>query len=131
MSDLEELPRQLAELRGLIREGHGVIKDMNRLLREYRNAAADAAGQARQAAAEAASEEMTRASRHIQAEMNRHAKDLNRAVQAARVQVVKALTVRTLDAGPDGGGLTATFAGNLFDDDVPLPGAGNGERSRT
>ena len=35
-SSLEELPAQLIELRELITEGHGLVKDLTRLLREAR-----------------------------------------------------------------------------------------------
>lgn len=119
MSDLEELPRQLEELRELIREAHGVIKDGTRLLREIRQASAATAEQARAAAHDAAVAEMAAFQVHIQRDMDRSARDLNRAVEAARVQVVKALTVKMLETGPDGTGIVATFGGNLFDDGSP------------
>ena len=115
MGDLDELPGQLIELRELIREGHGVIKDMTALMREFRKLAADGAEQSRAAAQQAADTEISRFSAHIQGEMDRHARELNKAVQAARQQVVKALLVKSIEEMP-GGGLKASFTGNLFDD---------------
>lgn len=48
--------------------------------------------------------------------------DLNRAVSAAREQVVKALVLTSVEENPEGG-LRATFAGNLFEAD-PAPKKG-------
>jgi phosphoenolpyruvate-protein kinase (PTS system EI component) len=106
---------EIAELRGLIREAHGAIKDMERLLREIRQANREGAEQARAAAQQAAKEEMTRFQEHIQAQMDESARDLNRAVEAARTHVVRQLTVSEVESGPDGKGLRVKFAGNLFD----------------
>ena len=58
---------------------------------------------------------MQRFQAHIQAEMDRHASDLNRSVSAARLQVIKALTVKKIAERPDGKGLEVSFTGNLFD----------------
>ena len=115
MGDLDELPGQLIELRELIREGHGVIKDMTALLREFRRLAADGAEQSRAAARQAANAEIKRFSAHIQGEMDRQARELNKAVQAAREHVVKTLLVKSIEELP-GGGLRASFTGSLFDD---------------
>lgn len=113
--DLDELPGMLAELRELIREGHAVIKDMDRLKRDLREIVNSAALSARKQAQAAANEEMQRFQRHAQREMDRSARDLNRSVEAARGQIVKALTVESIEEIP-GGGLRAKFRGNLFDD---------------
>ena len=106
---------EITELRELIREAHGAIKDMERLLRDFRQAAREGAEQGRAAAQEAAKAEMDRFNEHLQGQMDAAAKDLNRAVEAARMHVVKQLTVSELESGPDGKGLRVKFAGNLFD----------------
>jgi hypothetical protein len=49
---LEELPAQLIELRGLLTEGHGLVKDLTRLLREARQARDDLPAAITQAAGE-------------------------------------------------------------------------------
>jgi hypothetical protein len=41
MSDLDRLPELLAELRGLVREGNGVVKDLWHAIRGARDACAD------------------------------------------------------------------------------------------
>jgi hypothetical protein len=106
---------EITELRELIREAHGAIKDMERLLRDFRQAGREGAEQGRTAAQEAAKAEMARFQEHIQGQMDEAARDLNRAVEAARMQVIKQLTVSELESGPDGKGLKVKFAGNLFD----------------
>jgi F0F1-type ATP synthase membrane subunit b/b' len=103
-----------AELRELIREAHGAIKDMERLLRDIRQATRDGAEEARGAAQEAARAEMTRFQEHIQGQMDDAARDLNRAVEAARMQVVRQLTITEIEQIP-GKGSVVKFAGNLFD----------------
>lgn len=113
--NLDELAAQLLELRELIREAHAAIKDGRGLLKELRRESAGITEQARAAAQQAALEEMTRFQAHIQGEMDRTARDLNRAVEAARHQVVRQLTISSLEENPDGTGLRVKFAGNLFD----------------
>lgn len=114
--NLDELPGQLAELRELIRQVHAAIKDGRGLLKELRRERDGIIESARAAAQQAAVTEMRRFEKHIQGEMDRAARDLNRAVDAARHQVVRQLTVSSLEENPDGPGLRVTFAGNLFDD---------------
>ena len=113
-SNLDELPGLLIELRELIRQAHAAIKDGNQLLKELRAISAEGAERARTAAERAAVTEMQRFQAHIQAEMDRHASDLNRSVSAARLQVIKALTVKKIAERPDGKGLEVSFTGNLF-----------------
>lgn len=103
-----------SELRELVREAHGAIKDMERLLRDIRQASRDGTEQARTAAQEAAKAEMTKFRDHIQAQMDDSARDLNRAVEAARLHVVKQLTITEVEQLP-GSGSRVKFAGHLFD----------------
>jgi hypothetical protein len=119
MSDLTELGAQLAELRGLIREAHGATKDLRAAIREARALAADTARETERAARQAAVEEMKRFEAHVQAEMDRSAADLNRAVTAARDHVVKALRPKLaameVNDRDEITRLAVTFDANLFD----------------
>ena len=90
--NLDELPGLLAELRELVREAHGAAKDLRAAIKEARQLTADAARDGEQAARQAAIAEMKVFEAHVQAEMDRSARDLNRAVAAARDHLVKALT---------------------------------------
>lgn len=102
------------ELRELVREAHGAIKDMERLLRDIRQASREGTEQARTAAQEAAKAEMAKFQEHIQGQMDDAAADLNKAVDAARMHVVKQLTISEIEQIP-GQGTRVKFAGNLFD----------------
>lgn len=106
---------EVDDLRELVREAHGAMKDLERLLRQVREAARDGANQAREAAEEAAIAVMKEFERHIQREADIMAHDLNRAVQAARNQIIDQLTVDYAEPMP-GGGTRVKFKGNLFDD---------------
>lgn len=109
-----------AELRELIREANGSIKELARLLRECRSVIASGAEQARTAAGEAGNQELNRYTRHLQAEMNRHTASLAEAVDKARSDVIRSLTLKSIRRGPDGN-LQAIWAAGNFDADVPLP----------
>lgn len=115
--DLEELPRLLVELRGLVKEAHAANKDLARGLREYRQAAAAGAEAAREAARSAAHEELEKFARHLQGEMNAAAADLNTAINVAREHIVRCLRPTEGHIGQDG--LVAfSFKGD-FDEDIP------------
>jgi F0F1-type ATP synthase membrane subunit b/b' len=117
MGDLNELPRQLAELRELIPEAHAAVKDLTGVLREYRKIMADGVHAARDAAENAATEEMHRFAVHLQKEMNAAAADLNEAVNTARKAITQQLTPRAVTVDADGK-VHFTFTGH-FDQDVP------------
>lgn len=121
--NLEELPAQLAELRELIREGHGVTKDLRAAIKEAAALTRDMADACAKAAFDASSDEMNRWAAHVQQEMNDRARDLNRAVTAARDHIGRALLpkIASVDLSGDVPALTIQFEGNLFDADVPLP----------
>lgn len=91
-----------AELRDLIREAHEAIKDMTGLLREFRQIIATGEQRGRDACAESADAELRKWYEHVQAEMNRNAASLNKAVEAARDAVVQQLTVSYLEPTADG-----------------------------
>jgi len=118
--NLDELPGLLAELRELVREAHGAAKDLRAAIKEARQLTADAARDGEQAARQAAIAEMKVFEAHVQAEMDRSARDLNRAVAAARDHLVKALTpkIAAVEVSPDNAAITrvaVTFDANLFD----------------
>jgi ABC-type transporter Mla subunit MlaD len=127
--DLDELPRQLGELRELIREAHGATKDLNRAIREARDFAdnlvkmVDAAADAsRRAAWAAGAEQLAEYQAHIQGEMNRSAAELNKAIVAAREHIGRALRPKIASIEPEEGTLVIQFEGALFDADVPAGG---------
>jgi hypothetical protein len=127
--NLDELPRQLAELRELIREAHGATKDLNRAIREAReyadnlvkmvDAAADAS---RRAAFAAGAEQLAEYQAHIQAEMNRSAAELNKAIVAAREHIGRALRPKIASIDPGDATIVLQFEGALFDANVPAGG---------
>lgn len=112
-SDLDRLGGQLVELRELIREAHGAAKDLRAVIKEARQVGPSLARECEQAARDAASAEIQQFNTRLQADMDRAARDLNRAVDAARRQVLAQLTVTSLSL--DETGVRAEFAGNLFD----------------
>jgi F0F1-type ATP synthase membrane subunit b/b' len=119
VGNLDELGVQLTELRELIRDGHGLLKDLRAAIRDARALADDAAREAERAARQAAISEMRRFETHVQAEMDRSAADLNRALRAARDHLVKALTpkIAALEVNDDDAitRVAVTFEANLFD----------------
>jgi F0F1-type ATP synthase membrane subunit b/b' len=121
-----ELPAAAEALRELLGQAHGAIRDLERLLREFRAAAADNAQAAREAAYAAGCEQITALSVHLQEQMNQAATDLNEAVSRARLDVAAAITptsIHIVDADDESGtpGLvTIEFAGNLFDDKIEV-----------
>jgi uncharacterized protein Yka (UPF0111/DUF47 family) len=130
--NLDELPRQLTELRELIRAAHEATKDLNRAIREAREYAAGlvtmvdaAADTARRAAHDAGVAQLNEYQAHIQSEMNRSAGELNKAIVAARAHISRAMMpkIASLDLADDGPGvLVVQFEGALFDADVPSGG---------
>lgn len=121
-----------AELRETVREAHAALKDMERVLREYRANAATTMADIGEAAAQVAAAELRRYGEHLQSEMNAQAVNLNRAVDAARNHIVTQLTLAWLEPDPEvHGRLRFVFHGAPFDEDptgdgpehVPDPGA--------
>lgn len=118
--DLDELPARLQLLRELVRDAHGATKDLRAAIREAKALEREMAETCAKAAGDAAIAEMDAFAVHIQREMNEKARDLNRAVDAARRHVVRSLTMASL-VPDDQGGLRVTFHGAAFDED---PGRG-------
>lgn len=118
-------PDERDELRALIREAHEAIKDLRTAIRDAKATTRDMADAAAKAAFEASNDEMARWSRHIQAEMNRSARDLNRAVEAARDHIGRSLMpkIASLDTSGAAPVLLIEFEGGKFDADWPLPAA--------
>jgi hypothetical protein len=92
------------QLRELIREANGVVKDLSRLLREYKQLTADPVKQLTDAMTEAARDQMRRADREIQQSINQSSADLNKAVARAREIIMKQLTLSTLEIVNDEAG---------------------------
>ena len=112
---------ELAELRELVRDAHGAIKDLGRLLDEYRRIARDAANDARARAQQAAAAELADFAEHLQREANRMSAQLNRAVHEAQRNVVRQLEVADMGETKEGR-LWVRFKGAPFDDQVPTSG---------
>lgn len=130
MSDLDDLPGQMIELRQLIVEAHSAIADMDRLLRQLRQQSADAAAQMRKDAERTANDLIAELVRHLQVQQNQASADLNRAVDRARVAVIDSLTMTRLQ--PDGkGGYKVQWARGRFDEAVPLPPVPPGRTTAT
>ncbi len=127
MSDLDELPGRLTELRQLITEAHEVIADMDRLLRQLRQESAAATAQMRKETERTANDLLAELTRHLQVQQNQASADLNKAVDRARHLIVESLTMTRLQ--PDGrGGYRVTWARGRFDEAVALPPAPPGNR---
>lgn len=114
-----------AELRELIREANGAVKDLRQVLREVRETIASGAQRPAEASAEAGNRELDRYSRHLQKVMNEQSAQLKRAVDDARNRVVKMLMISELrvdpGSGPGEARLLVRWADGDFDPDVPLP----------
>jgi hypothetical protein len=112
-------------MRELIREAHGAIRDLDRLLADARQFAREAMtgfrAAAAQAAGEAANAELISFAAEFQKMANDSAADLNRGVEAARLQIMEALAISELEPVEIDGhtGLRVRWAGGLFDADVP------------
>lgn len=115
-------PEEAAEqLRELIREANGAIKDLRQVLREVRQAVAGAADEAAAAAAEAGSSELRRYSNHLQEEMNRQSAELKEAVDKARARIIRMLALKAITSPDNGKTIRAEFAAGNFDSDILLP----------
>ena len=127
MSDLDELPGRLTELRRLITEAHTVIADMTGLLRQLRQESATATAQMRKETEQTANLLLAELNRHLQVQQNQASADLNKAVDRARHLIVESLTMTRLR--PDGkGGYRVTWARGRFDEAAALPLAPPGNR---
>jgi len=107
------------QLRELVREAHGAIRDLDRLLAEYRRVARDTAHDAQTRVFAAANAELGRFSAHLQREANALAKQLNTAILAAQRNITDSLAISEVFETADGK-LGIKFAGGLFDDQVPV-----------
>lgn len=115
-----------AELRELIREANGAVKDLRQVLREVRQAVAGAAAEASAAAVTAGDATLKKYERHIQQEMDVHTADLKESVQRARRQIVGMLMLKEVQAGPDNGTVLTKWAVNgNFDQVMPAPDPGD------
>jgi hypothetical protein len=118
----EEAERRLREATA---EAHGAIRDLDRMLREYRELAkatnAASAAAAAKAAGEAANAELISFAAEFQKMANDSAADLNASIEAARLAIMAALSVSELEPVEIDGhtGLRVKWAGGLFDDKVP------------
>lgn len=121
--------RTTAQLRELIREAHGAVKDLRAAIRDAKALAAVAADAAALAAHDAAAEEMQRGADHLQREMNQQATQLNRAVQAARRHIVAQLATAWLEPPDESGRFQIKFEVPLFDDQIEA-GEGTEAESR-
>jgi hypothetical protein len=100
------------QLRELIREAHSAAKDLRAAIREVR-AVADEASAAVNAKV---NQDLTDWCDHWQTEMNRHATDLNAAVDHARGEILKQLTLASIERSDDGT-LRFKFAAGHFKED--------------
>jgi hypothetical protein len=112
-------PTDAEQLRELLAEAHGVIKDLRAGIREARDEAKNAAANA----ATAANEELARFGRHLQKELNRHTADLQTDVDRAQRNVIDQLTLAELERVPGTQTLKFRFGGHQFDANIPLPDA--------
>lgn len=90
------------QLRELLGEARGAVKDLTLLLRQIREATTQGAIAAGKAAHEAFESEMDEAFKQIQDTMNGHAAELNRGVARAREHVMSSLVVSRLEPRPGG-----------------------------
>lgn len=110
-------PDEATELRELLREAHGVIKDLRAGIREARAEAENAAANA----ANAANDQLARFGRHLQKELNRHTADLQADVERAQKSVMQQLMLAEMERVPGTQQVRFRFAGHPFDANVPLP----------
>ena len=90
------------ELRELIAEANGAVKDLRQVLAEVRQASGRAVRDVEQVMSERGAEEMNALSRHLQKEMDRYATVLNHSVNRAREHIIKCLQVSRLEETADG-----------------------------
>lgn len=108
------------EMRELIRQANGAVKDLRAVLRQVEQARAETIRLAREAVDKAietsANERIERYVAHMQAEQNRHAANLNAAVIAAKKAIVASLATAKIRILP-GGEIAFDFNGRkLFND---------------
>jgi uncharacterized protein YukE len=102
------------QLRELITEARGILKDLRAEIREARGLA----GQAADDAHAKIQEELRKAFTSFQKDMNQAAADLNESVDQARNEIVKQLTISKLERIPgDPNALRITFAQHKFETD--------------
>jgi hypothetical protein len=109
-------PDPAAELRELVREAHGAIRDLDRLLADYRRILREGAEEARQAAFKAADAEIARFGSHLEDEARRVGETIQQSIGRARAHIMEHLMISTLETMPDGR-IKISFATGGDDDD--------------
>jgi Sec-independent protein translocase protein TatA len=100
------------QLREATREAHAAVKDLRAAIRGARQLA----GQLADEMQDRANAELAEWVNCMQADQNRHATELNAAVQRARDAIIEALTLAELEPDEEMKTLRVTFRGPLFDD---------------
>lgn len=91
-----------AQLRELLGEARGTVKDLTLLLRQIREATAQGTRDAEKAAAAVCESEVAQFYEQIQQAMNAAAASLNDSVDKAREKIIQQLQVSRLERLPDG-----------------------------
>lgn len=104
------------QLREATRDAHAAIKDLQAVIRAARQTAEELA-ERYMARVEA---EHRAATEFLQAEQNKHAADLNVAVDAARDAIMQALTLAELTPDPEFRTLKVKFKGGRFDENAEV-----------
>lgn len=123
-SDLDKSIAAAVELRALITEAHGATKSLNAALAEYRRLLADTDKTVDAAIERAANRAIEQWVNWMQDEQNKHAANLNDAVEQAREQIIRSLTLAELKfSREDDNLLFFKFSGipRPFIQDVPRP----------
>lgn len=113
--------QEIEQLRALVQEAHGVIKDLRGALREARKIAADMVA----AFEKTANDEIMQFSNWMASESNRQAASLNEAVEVARTEITRQLTTTKLILDPVGDHFEVQFSNGMFLDDQPAPYPGH------
>lgn len=123
-TDLEKGIALAIEMRGLISDAHSATKDMRSALVEYRQLLADTDKTVDAAMERAANRTVQQWVNWMQAEQNRHASKLNDAVNEAREQILRSLTLYEMKLDRENDGVVRfKFSGlaRPFNDEVPMP----------
>lgn len=108
---------EAAQLRGLIRDAHAALKDLRAAMREARQL-----GPALVAEFQAlATAEIQDVANHMQEQSNLRARELNAAVDAARVEIANRLFDARIVHDPVADNFKIVIPGASFDDHVPMP----------
>lgn len=91
-----------AQLRELLGEARGMVKDLTQLLRQLRETTAQGTRDAAAAAAKVCESEVAQFYEQIQEAMNKAAAELNESVGRARADVIAQLQLSHIERLPDG-----------------------------